>query len=116
VAHHYLRLIVDDHTSYSGPGLSGRVAHSRMVHLSRRLGILWLIVADHDCIYWLYLYGPDLLYPYLLLYYTLYTLPYPTLPYPTLPYPTLPYTTLHYPTLPYPTRHESCHFQASVNA
>ena len=39
--------------------------------LSRRLGILWLIVADHDCIYWLYLYGPDLLYPYLLLYYTL---------------------------------------------
>jgi hypothetical protein len=39
--------------------------------MSRRLGILWLIVADHDCIYWLYLYGPDLLYPYLLLYYTL---------------------------------------------
>jgi hypothetical protein len=39
--------------------------------LSQRLGILWLIVADHDCIYWLYLYGPDLLYPYLLLYYTL---------------------------------------------
>jgi hypothetical protein len=30
-----------------------------------------LIVADHDCIYWLYLYGPDLLYPNLLLYYTL---------------------------------------------
>jgi hypothetical protein len=111
VAHHYLRLIVDDHTSYSGPGLSGRVAHSRRVRLNLRLGILWLIVADHDCIYWLYLYSPDLLYPYLLLYYTLYTLPYPTLPYPTLPYPTLPY-----PTLPYPTRHESCHFQASVNA
>jgi hypothetical protein len=26
------------------------------LRLSRRLGILWLIVADHDCIYWLYLY------------------------------------------------------------
>jgi hypothetical protein len=45
-------------------------------------GVLWLIVADHDCIYWLYLYGPDLLYP-------------------------------HLPITPY---HESCHFQASVNA
>jgi hypothetical protein len=67
---HYLRLIVDDH-SYSGPGLSGWVARSRRVRLSRRLGILLLIVADHDCIYWLYLYGPDLLYPYVLLYYTL---------------------------------------------
>jgi hypothetical protein len=66
LAHHYLRLIVDDH-SYSGPGLSGWVACSRRVRLSRRLGILWLIVDDHDCIYWLYLYGPDLLY----LYYTL---------------------------------------------
>jgi hypothetical protein len=32
--------------SYSGPGLSGRVARSRRVRLSRRLGILWLIVAD----------------------------------------------------------------------
>jgi hypothetical protein len=51
-----------DH-SYSGPGLSGWVARSRRVRLSRRLGMLWLIVADHDCIYWLY--------PYLLLYYTL---------------------------------------------
>ena len=33
--------------------------------------ILWLIVANHDCIYWLYLYGPHPLCPYLLLYYTL---------------------------------------------
>ena len=41
------------------------------VELVIRLGILRLIVADHDCIYWLYLYGPNLLYPYLLLYYTL---------------------------------------------
>jgi hypothetical protein len=64
LAHHYLRLIVDDH-SYSGPGLSGWFAHSR------RLGISWLIVAEHDCNYWSHLYGPDLLYPYLLLYYTL---------------------------------------------
>jgi hypothetical protein len=67
LAHHYLRLIVDDH-SYSGPGLSGWVARSRSVRLSQRLGILWLIVADHGCIYWLYLYAPDL---YILLYYTL---------------------------------------------
>jgi hypothetical protein len=81
LTHHYLRLIVDDH-SYSGPGLSGCVARSRRVRLSRRLCILWLIVADHDCIYWLYLYGPDLLHPYLHI-------------------------------TPY---HESCHFQASVNA
>jgi hypothetical protein len=72
LAHHYLRLIVDDH-SYSGSGLSGWVARSRRVRLNRRLGILWLIVADHDCIYWLYLYGPDLMCPYLLLYYTLHS-------------------------------------------
>jgi hypothetical protein len=38
LAHHYLRLIVDYH-SYSGPGLSGSVARSRTVRLSRRLGI-----------------------------------------------------------------------------
>jgi hypothetical protein len=29
------------------------------------------IVANHDCIYWLYLYGPDPLCPYLFLFYTL---------------------------------------------
>jgi hypothetical protein len=78
-SHHYLRLIVHDH-SYSAPGLSGWVAHGRRVRLSRRLGILWLIVADRECIYWLYfIYGPDLLYPYLLLYYTLHptTISYP---------------------------------------
>jgi hypothetical protein len=50
LAHHYLRLIVDDH-SYGGLGLSGWVARSRRVRLSRRLDILWLIVADHDSIY-----------------------------------------------------------------
>jgi hypothetical protein len=70
LAHRYLRLRVDDHSD-SGHGLSGWVARSRRVRLSQRIGVLWLIVADHDCIYWLYLYGPDLLYPYLLLYYTL---------------------------------------------
>ena len=70
LANHYLRLIVVGH-SYSGPGLSGLFARSRRVHLSWRLGIVWLIVADHDCMFWLYLYGPDLLYLYLLLYYTL---------------------------------------------
>jgi hypothetical protein len=58
LTHHYLRLIVNDH-SYSGPDLSGWIARSQRVRLSRRLGILWLIVANHDCIYWLYLYGPD---------------------------------------------------------
>jgi hypothetical protein len=36
-------------------GVRVEFARSRRVRLSWRLGILWLIVADHDCIYWLYL-------------------------------------------------------------
>jgi hypothetical protein len=66
LTHHYLRLIVDDH-SYSGTSPERGRAPPPGGCLSWRLGILWLIVADHDCIYWLYLYGPDLLYLYLLL-------------------------------------------------
>jgi hypothetical protein len=72
LAHHYLRLIVDDHS----------LQWNWLVRLScpkpegtpePGLVILWLIVADRDGIYWLYLYGPDLLCPYLLLYYTLHS-------------------------------------------
>ena len=46
------------------------------------------VFPNHDCIYWLYLYGPHPLCPYLPIY----------------------FSTTHY------TLHESCHFQAGVNA
>jgi hypothetical protein len=67
LAHHYLRLIVDDH-SYSEGALAWEGATTQRAPEPASWYIMQLIVADHDCIYWLYLYGPDLLYPYLLLY------------------------------------------------
>jgi hypothetical protein len=82
LTHHYLRLILMIIVTV---GLTCQVElpvarAAEGIRLSRRLDILWLIVANHDCIYWLYLYGPDPLYPYLLLYYTLHPpgkLPFP---------------------------------------